>query len=226
MKIVLSVCGPKKIGMNFMEPEKQNQTYHWILGIYIFQERLNTCLVHIREGGRCCHAFNPGTLGLRDLKAWTRQQGNELGKDTLSCIGHTGLNTREVVQYLLSQEVEVWLESLEQIRRGNGKSDKINAERIADYALHHQGLAQVVDFTGSSLEKLKDLQGNRTRLMQAIQNLQGSTQELKKIDIESGTIMERVNRDALRGLEKSLEQVEVKISLYIGSMKLSLRKRV
>jgi transposase len=212
-----------------MENQGQNQMYRWILGLLISVESLNAFMISTTDEKEYCTLFHSNLAGFRDLKEWTQQRGCKFNADTLSCIGHTGINTRELVQYLLSQEVEVWLESVEQIKRKMGthreKSEKMDAECVARYALLHQNQASIVNLTGSSLEKLRDLQGNRSRLVQAIQILQLGTQALKKVDADSGNMLESVNREALRGLEKSLEQAEKKISRYVGSLKLSLRKR-
>jgi transposase len=132
---------------------------------------------------------------------------------------HTGLYTRQLVHYLLSRQVCVWLESSLHIKRSmglvRGKSDAIDAQRIARFAHTHQGHAKPLNLTALTLEKLKDLNANRKRLMKAIQSLKVSTKELKQVDPESGKTVERVNRDAIRGLEKSLLAVEEKISEFI-----------
>lgn len=51
--------------------------------------------------------------------------------------------------------------------------------------------------------------------MKAIQSLEVSTKELKQVDPESGKTIERVNRQAIHGLEKSLAAVEERISEFI-----------
>jgi transposase len=55
---------------------------------------------------------------------------------------HTGLYTRQLVHYLLGRQVNVWLESSLHIKRSmglvRGKSDAIDAQRIARFAHAHQ----------------------------------------------------------------------------------------
>ena len=132
---------------------------------------------------------------------------------------HTGLYTRQFVHYLLSRQVNVWLESSLHIKRSmglvRGKNDKIDAERIARFAFTHQPDVKTVNLSGLTLEKLKDLNANRNRIMKALQSLRVSSNELKLVDPESGKTIERVNREAIRGLEKSLQLVEDKITQYI-----------
>ena len=52
--------------------------------------------------------------------------------------------------------------------------------------------------------------------MKALQALRTSVSELKQFDPASGKLMEQTNRDAIRGLEKSLDKVDGKILSYIS----------
>ena len=67
-----------------------------------------------------------------------------------------------------------------------------------------------------TLEKLKDLQANRKRLMKALQSLRTSVQELKPFDPAIGKVLEQTNREAIRGLEKSLDKVDEQILTFIN----------
>jgi transposase len=96
-----------------------------------------------------------------------------------------------------------------------GKDDKIDAERIARYAFLHQDKAILVNLSSLTLERLKDLQANRNRLIKALKSIKTVVKEMLSIDTASGKTLERVNKDAIKGLEKSLEQVEEKMSEFI-----------
>ncbi len=91
-----------------------------------------------------------------------------------------------------------------------GKDDKIDAQRIARYALLQPDKAVLVNLTGTTLEKLKDLQANRTRLLKALHSLKVAIKELLKVDTESGKTLEKVNKQAIQGLQTAWEQVEEK----------------
>jgi transposase len=133
---------------------------------------------------------------------------------------HTGLYTRLLVHYLVSREVKVWLEGSLQIKRSQGlirgKSDKIDAQRIARYAHVYQSKAQIMQISLLTLEKLKDLQANRKRLMKALQMLRTSAEELKQFDASTAKVVDKVNREAIRGLEKSLDKVDAQILTFIN----------
>ncbi len=176
-------------------------------------------MIRTADGQILEHKLNNNAEGFKKLKAFSKQHGCELGAETLVCMEHTGLYTRRLVHYLLGRQVKVWLENGLQIKRSiglvRGKDDKVDAQRIARYALLQQDKAVLLNLSGLTLEKLKDLQANRNRLLKALHSLKTSLKELLSVDPVSGKTLEKVNKDAIKGLEKSLEQVEEKMSEFI-----------
>lgn len=203
-----------------MEKSEQIQPYNWILGIDVSKQSIDACLIRSSDGQVFENKFNNNLSGFRHLKRWCKLQACECDAHTLCCMEHTGLYTRLLVHYLISREVAIWLESSLQIKRSQGlvrgKSDRIDAQRIARYAHVYQSKANVVQITALTLEKLKDLQANRKRLMNALQSLRTSVEELKQFDPVNGKTIEQTNRDAVRGLEKSLEKVDEQILNFIS----------
>ncbi len=157
--------------------------------------------------------------GFQKMKHWLKSYSCELESDTLMCLEHTGIYTRKLVHYMMSRQVAVWLETPLQIKRSiglaRGKDDKIDAERIAKYAFLHQDKAVLVNLSGLTVEKLKDLQANRNRLIKALKSIKTIVNEMLSVDAASGKTLQRVNKEAITGLEKSLEQVEQKMSEFI-----------
>jgi len=203
-----------------MEKSDQIQPYLWILGIDVSKESIDACLIRKHDGQLFENKFHNNLSGFRHLKAWCKQMQCECDQKTLCCMEHTGLYTRLLVHYLVSRDVNVWLESSLQIKRcqglTRGKSDKIDAQRIARYAHLYQSKAQIMQISLLTLEKLKDLQANRRRLMKALQTLRTSAEELKTFDAATAKVIDKVNREAIRGLEKSLDKVDEQILSFIG----------
>lgn len=202
-----------------MEKAEQIQP-SWILGIDVSKESIDACLIRSSDGQLFESKFHNNMSGFRHLKRWCKQMECECDNSTLCCMEHTGIYTRPLVHYLLSREVWVWLESSLQIKRSQGltrgKSDKIDAQRIARYAHVQQSKAKLLQISVLTLEKLKDLQSNRRRLMKALQGLRTSVSELKQFDPSSGKLVEKTNREAIRGLEKSLDKVDEQILSHIN----------
>lgn len=203
-----------------MEKSDQIQPYLWILGIDVSKESIDACLIRKHDGQLFENKFHNNLSGFRHLKSWCKQMQCECDQQTLCCMEHTGLYTRLLVHYLVSRDVNVWLEGSLQIKRcqglTRGKSDKIDAQRIARYAYLYQSKAQIMQVSLLTLEKLKDLQANRRRLMKALQTLRTSAEELKTFDASTAKVIDKVNREAIRGLEKSLDKVDEQILSFIG----------
>ena len=203
-----------------MEKSNQFQSPSWILGIDVSKDSIDVCLIRRSDGQLFENKFHNHASGFKKLKQWCKQHDCECDHSVLCCMEHTGMYTRLLVHYLISRDVQVWLESSLQIKRSQGlvrgKSDKIDAQRIARYANLFYEKANVLEISTLTLEKLKDLQTNRKRLMKALQALRMSVSELKQFDPDSGKLVEQTNRDAIRGLEKSLERVDEKILSYIS----------
>ena len=203
-----------------MEKSDQIQPYLWVLGIDVSKESIDACLIQKVDGQLFENKFHNNLSGFRHLKAWCKQMQCECDQQTLCCMEHTGLYTRLLVHYLVSRDVNVWLEGSLQIKRcqglTRGKSDKIDAQRIARYAHLYQSKAQIMQVSLLTLEKLKDLQANRRRLMKALQTLRTSAEELKTFDASTAKVIDKVNREAIRGLEKSLDKVDEQILSFIG----------
>ena len=185
-----------------MEKTEEIQHNKWILGIDVSKDSIDGCLIRNSDGQIFESKFHNNLSGFRHLKRWCKEMGSECDEGTLCCMEHTGLYTRLLVHYLVSREVKVWLESSLQIKKSmgllRGKSDKIDAQRIARYAHLHQSKAEIVQISVLTLEKLKDLQANRRRLMKSLQALRTSVEELKQFDPSTGKEIERVNREAIR----------------------------
>lgn len=198
----------------------QLQAPSFILGVDVSKDSLDVCLLKCSDGRMLHHKFNNNREGFQRMKAWAKQHGCEAGNDTLCCMEHTGLYTRQLVHYLLARDVRVWMESALQIKRSiglvRGKDDRVDAQRIARYALLHQHQAQCLSLSGVTLERLKDLQANRSRLLKALKSVKSTIKELLSVDPVSGKTIEQVNKKAIKGLEKSMEQVEEKMQQFIA----------
>ena len=144
-----------------MEKPINLQAPAFILGIDVSKDSLDVYLIRVSDNQQLCHKLNNNPSGFRRMKAWLKQHGCEAGPETLCCLEHTGLYTRQMVHYLMAREVRVWMESALQIKRSigmvRGKDDKVDAQRIARYALLHQREAQCVNLFGLMLEPIQHL---------------------------------------------------------------------
>lgn len=181
------------------------------VGIDVSKLTIDVCLLN-QELFQEHQQFENSKEGFSQLKAWLRNKDFFSEKKSLFCMEHTGLYTRQLVSMLLQWGCSVWMESALHLKRSmgmtRGKSDKVDAFRIARYAMTNADKAVLVQLSSSTLQQLKDLMGNRTRIMKALQALKVSTNEISRVDKASGKELVKLNAQAITGLLKSKNKVE------------------
>lgn len=145
----------------------------------------------------------------------------------LICCEHTGLYSQNILALAIEHDFSLWLESSLRIKRSlglqRGKSDKIDAIRISEYAFRYADQATIWQPERQKISKLRQLVSLRKRLLNAKNALKVPINEVaafqdKKLQRE----MEKLNRKPIEALEKQIEEVEKKIRTLIkedGSLK-------
>jgi transposase len=193
-----------------------NQTmYAYIIGIDVSKESLDVCMIDTTTGEYESKLLTNTKEGYLNMKRWMKRLGNDVECQSLFCMEHTGIYTRNLVKYLLSRGCKVWMESSLHIKRSmglvRGKSDKIDAERIAMFAYTHQKDAKLVQLTSSTLDRLQYLMRTRVRLMKSRESQEKAIKEMETFDKKAGREMRSMSRQALTGLKNSIEKVEAKM---------------
>lgn len=102
------------------------------------------------------------------LKRWEREVGMER-KSCLACVEPTGHYSDNVLTTLVGQDVPTWVAHPMDIRQRmglvRGKNDRIDAVRIADYAMRYQDKKRQANSTTLAMLELKQLLAFRDRLV-------------------------------------------------------------
>jgi transposase len=193
----------------------QQVVYPFIVGVDVSKESMDACMIDV-----FCQRFYSITLtntseGYTKLKRWMKQHGNDDHEHTLFCMEHMGIYTRNLVKYLMSRGVKVWLESSLHIKRSiglaRGKNDKIDAQRIARFAMTHQSEAKLVKLSHPTLERLQYLMRLRARLMKSKLSQERAIDEIGHFDKKAAAEMKRLSKTSLEGIASSLKKVEAKM---------------
>ncbi len=173
------------------------------------------------EGFEEHHLFENNKKGFKKMETWLNSTKVFNYSDALFCIEHTGVYTRELVEYLLLRGANVWMESALHLKRSmgmtRGKNDKVDSYRIARYAMTNGDKAKLVQPGNKTLQLIKDLMSSRKRIKKSIQSLKVSIKELKRVDKVSGRELELINKPALTGLMKSKQAIEKRMQELINS---------
>lgn len=197
--------------------------YPFVVGIDVSKMSLDVCLVNCITGQWASTIVVNNSEGFIALKKWLKTQGNDDHENTLFCMEHTGIYTQNLVKYLLARGGKVWMESSLHIKRSmglvRGKSDKIDAARIARFAYLHQHEAKLVELSHPTLNRLQYLMRARMRLLKSISSHQTAIEEMTQVDKKAGTELTRLCKQAVEGLKKSLQKVEAKMKELVSADK-------
>lgn len=190
------------------EPSQIQSGY---IGIDVSKLTLDVSFI-TETGLPCYQQFENSKQGFRKLNRWLLSHEYFNYAKALFCLEHTGIYTRELVQFLLGHGGRVWMESALQLKRSmgmtRGKNDKIDSYRIARYAMVNADRAKLLSLTNSTLQLLKDLHSSRARINKSIQSIRVAIKEMIRVDKKTGQALAALNKPALQGLLKSKQAIE------------------
>ena len=149
---------------------------------------------------------------LKALKAQFKVQLSQ----ALFCVEHTGLYQNTLLACLSQKQASIWLESPLHIKASSGlqrgKTDKVDATRIALYAYKNQDKIKIWQQPRQQVQELRALAALRNRLLEAKKQLQVPLKEQKGLLAKSLVSQLQNNCQAsLQALTKDIAQVEAAI---------------
>jgi transposase len=196
------------------------------VGIDISKHTLDLAL--IRSGAASFRFKVDNTKkGIAKIKKHLIEQGAEMTADTLVVMEHTGLYQRQLVSWLAESGVQICVEMPMRIKTSiglrRGKTDTLDAQRIAEYGYKNRETLNLWKHPRKALLRVQDLLTNRERLIKARLVLLVPIREMKQLGQES-KYFERLNKQAVDGIEKSIEKIEKEIDATV-SMDTQLQKQ-
>jgi len=189
----------------------------YFLGIDIskktFQAALTIDGVHMAE--------NEVENNAQSIKAYFLDIKKKLSLDQLTvCMEHTGIYCLPLLDYLFKNKVKVCVEPALQIKQSQGmvrgKSDVIDAKRIAQYAYKNRQELKLWEPQREVIQELKALLTLRERLVKTKTQMEVPIQESKEYIDES--IRKKVIKNCastVKALAKDIDRVEKEIAVLI-----------
>ncbi len=120
--------------------------FDYFIGVDVSKKWLDFAFV--TAGQVRCHLQVENTVvGIKQALKSLQAQGKVPLRQALFCVEHTGLYQNTLLAYLSKQQAHIWLESALHIKAGGGlqrgKTDKVDASRIALYAFAYQSGSSV-----------------------------------------------------------------------------------
>jgi transposase len=145
-------------------------TRHYFVGIDIAKETLDWA-VYTAEGICLSTHGNNTSKAIRATLTQLKALPNWQPEQVVFCMEHTGIYNAHVLEVLHQQGLPIWLESALQIKQTGGiqrgKTDKVDAQRIAQYAYRYQDRLKLWQPPRQVVQQLALLSSTRQRLNQA-----------------------------------------------------------
>lgn len=141
---------------------------------------------------------------------------------SVCCLEHTGVYNALILDQLIAHQLPTWLESSLQIKKAGGlqrgKSDSIDAQRIAEYAYRFRDRMRLWQPPRQLLQELVTLNALRQRLLLVRQQLQVPVNE--QADFVSTRLQKQLTKHcqaSLKAINADLEQVNRQMDQLIRS---------
>ena len=185
------------------------------LGIDVSKEYFDAVIILNSHKKDSIHAqFENNTKGVRKLHKWL-EKNKAFKEETLVCLEHTGLYGKIIITQLLALGYSLWVEMSLKIIRSvgvqRGKNDKVDAERIAYFAMKNVDEATIFRAPRKPVEAIRTLLSVREKLITTKTTLQKNIKELEIFDKELAKISSKSLKNTLKGIEKDLKDIETQI---------------
>jgi transposase len=188
------------------------------VGVDISKSWFDAAIIKAEEVSVVFHEqFSQTPKGYASLLQWLQQHAVSVHEDTLFCMEYTGIYNTGLVEFLVQQQANLWVEMPLRIKRAGGlergSDDKSAAYKIACYALRYNDQAKLWKPANSGIEKIKHLIAQRDRILHAITNLTVPVEELKQSGlVAEAKMMQQLQRASLAALQKSKLRIEALIN--------------
>lgn len=189
------------------------------LGIDVSKDYFDAVVILNCDKNNTIHnQFSNNIKGLRELVKWLKSN-QSTNLNTLVCLEHTGMYGKLIIQDLLSKEFKLWVEMSLKIIRSigvqRGKNDKIDAERIAFYAMKNQEEAQIYQAPRKIIDQIKKLISLREHLITTKAMLVRNSNELKGFEPELSKIYKKFSKSTIKGIETDLKNIELELDKIV-----------
>jgi len=189
------------------------------LGIDVSKEYFDAVILFDGRKDKPIHSqFTNDIKGIKALVKWLNEQGSSF-ENTLVCLEHTGMYGKLIIRHLTAFRFSIWVEMLLKIIRSigvqRGKNDKLDAQRIANYAMKNVEEAQVFNAPRKEIDKIRNLLSLREKLVETQTHLKRNARELNLFDKEVSKLSVSLQRNTLKGIELDLKNIEKQLDTII-----------
>lgn len=198
------------------------------IGIDFSKEKIDVAII-FAEGltetsMRLFNEFKNSVSGYKQLVKWVEESSNETEPSLwLFCGENTGDYSKPLCNFLYGKGFDMWLENAKSIKDASGirrlKSDRTDANMIAEYAMRNNDKAIVYEPLSESLSQLRELFLYRQMVVRHRCSFQVRRGE-KRLNMEKSpvkTMISQSGRHIVTELNKEIEKIDKRIAELIDS---------
>jgi transposase len=198
------------------------------IGIDFSKEKIDVAIL-FAEGltetsMRLFNEFKNSVSGYKQLVKWVEESSNETEPSLrLFCGENTGDYNKPLCNFLYGRGFDMWLENAKSIKDASGirrlKSDRTDANMIAEYAMRNNDKAIVYEPLSESLSQLRELFLYRQMVVRHRCSFQVRRGE-KRLNMEKSpvkTMISQSGRHIVTELNKEIEKIDKRIAELIDS---------
>jgi transposase len=190
------------------------------LGIDVSKEYFDAVVILDGNKEKSIHSqFVNDYKGIKSLCKWLKEQGSTF-ENTLVCLEHTGMYGKLLIKHLMIEKFSLWVEMSLKIIRSigvqRGKNDKVDAERIAYYAMKNVEEAVIFNAPRKEIDKIRNLLSLREKLVTTKASLLRNVKELKAFDLEVARLSEKLQKSTIKGIDLDLKNIEKQLDKTIN----------
>lgn len=199
---------------------KEQKNYKLFVGIDVSKLTLDVSLMD-HTGKKIGHKrFKNNPCGFESLLDWASSRCPE--GELIVCMEHTGLYSRKLQFFLQDSKLDVCMESGYVIKRSSGitkgKTDKLDAYRIAEYALSKRYKLKIASHYDADIILLHDLLTTRKRLVTDLKSAATPIQELKTHGSEQAyQLIATACQSAIQGVKAAIKDIDKEIDTLVKS---------
>jgi transposase len=197
--------------------------YKFILGVDVSKQWLDVVLLLVEEKENIQHIqISNDAKGMSALLKWLKEFNDFELSQALFCMEHTGIYNYPLLSFLVHHECDVWVENPVHIKKSlgvqRGKNDKIDAKRIAVFAVKNIDELKLWKPVREEVSKIKHLTALRERLIESKKKLLVPVEEFNQMGNKlMARMLEKSMSHAIKGIDKDIEQTEKQIKDIIDS---------
>ncbi len=198
-------------------------TYQFYLGIDISKSTFNYALRNeeniLLKEGVVTNKQNAILSWMEELQEF--QSHTDLFSTCLVCLEHSGFYSAPLLKSLDQHvDTDIWLESALQIKRSigvqRGKNDKIDAQRIATYAIDFQRKARLWKPTSKTIQRLGLLISHRDRMVKYLMSLRNSLkEEIGFVEDDLHLEMDEITQVPMSAMKAAIQQYDDRIKTLL-----------